>query len=208
MSACLVDERLRETLRSYDAHPTFYADRYRAADLSRYRASFLCALPDRPGRVLDGGCGPGRDSAAFHKAGVSVVGLDLSMGLLAVAQAAASVPFISADLRALPFRAGSFDGVWLCSSLVHLPADDVAAVLHGARTILKPRGVLFASVIHGTDSGWRYDQFKGRRWFKPFVEDEFATLVKHAGLSLISSNTEPGVAMGTWINVFARREIK
>jgi SAM-dependent methyltransferase len=204
MSPRLVDERLRETLRSYDAHPDFYADRYRAVDLGRYRSSFLSALPDRVGWVLDGG--PGRDSAEFHKAGVSVVGLDLSMGFLALARAYAPVPFVNADLRALPFRAGSFDGVWLCSSLVHLPAKYVAVTLREVGTILRPGGVLFASVIHGTDSGWRRDQFTGRRWFKAFAEHEFTGLIEDAGLSLIRSDTVPGVAMGSWVNVFARRE--
>jgi SAM-dependent methyltransferase len=203
----LVDEQLRESLRSYNTHPDFYAQRYRAVDMSRYRATFLHALPDPLGRVLDGGCGPGRDCADFRESGVAVVGLDLSMGLLTAARThSPGARFVNADLRALPFHDGSFDGVWLCSSLVHLPTKVTGIVLRRVWNVLRTDGILFASVIDGTDPGWRNDQFNGRRWFQPFTEADFVGLVEAAGFSLISSSAEAGVSAGRWINVFAKRE--
>jgi SAM-dependent methyltransferase len=206
MSTRLADERLKESLRSYDAHPEFYAQRYRMVDMSAYREGFLRALPDLQGRVLDGGCGPGRDCAEFSKAGVSVVGLDLSPALLAEARAyAPAACLVNGDLRALPFREASFDGVWLCSSLVHLPAESVATVLRETRRVLRPSGVVFASVMDGTEAAWRDDQLTGRRWFQPFTEAGFASLVQEAGLCLIRARSESGVAMGRWINLLANR---
>jgi SAM-dependent methyltransferase len=206
MSPRLADERLKETLRSYDAHPEFYAKRYRTVDMSAYRGAFLRALPDPHGRVLDGGCGPGRDCAEFAKAGVSVVGLDLSAGLLAEARSyAPAAEYVNGDLRSLPFREGSFDGVWLCSSLVHLPADLVATILEESYRVLRGGGVVFASVMEGTEAGWREDHMTGRRWFQPFTEESFTGLVEGAGFSVISVQAEPGVAMGRWINAFVKR---
>lgn len=206
MSDRLADEQLAETLRSYDTHPEFYAQRYRMVDMSAYRDVFLRALPDPRGRVLDGGCGPGRDCAEFSRAGFSVVGLDLSAALLTAARAyAPAARFAMGDLRALPLRDGGFAGVWMCSSLVHLPADLVATILREAYRVLRDGGVLFASVMDGTEAGWREDQFTGRRWFQPFTEQSFTGLVERAGFSVISGQAEPGVAMGRWINVFAKR---
>jgi len=203
----LTDERLKETLHSYDAHPDFYTRRYRAVDMSSYRQAFLSALPKPDGRVLDAGCGPGRDCAEFSSAGVSVVGLDLSPRLLAEARSyAPNTSFVNADIRAMPFHARTFDGVWMCSSLVHLPPESTAEVLREVRRVLRSDGVLFASVMEGTEAGWREDGLGGRRWFEPFTEDLFTALVKESGLALVSSRSESGVAMGRWVNVLARRE--
>src|SRR6266851_6268658 len=157
MSSSEVEERLQETLRSYNRHPTFYAERYLTADLSVYRNEFLGALPSANGRALDGGCGPGRDCREFHEAGLSVVGIDRSIELLKVAQPRAPVPLIAGDLLRLPFRPRSFDGVWLCSSLVHMPSAYVAKILASVYELLRRRGIVFASIMYGSDSGWQPD---------------------------------------------------
>src|SRR5215467_12158122 len=146
MKLSVAEVRFRETLRSYNRHPDFYAERYCTADLSVYRAAFAGALPDPKGRILDGGCGPGRDCWKFHEAGLSVIGLDRSMELLRIAQSRAPVPLVAGDLQDLPFRPDTFDGIWLCSSLVHLPAAEVAGILNQVSTLLRRGGAMFASV--------------------------------------------------------------
>jgi len=207
MSLSQTEERLRETLCSYNRNPEFYAERYCAADLGSYRTAFINALPDPKGRVLDAGCGPGRDCSRFHDVGISVIGLDYSIELLRIARARAPVPLVGGDLRALPFLPNTFDGVWLCSSLVHLPAEYVTTILHQVRGLLRLGGVMFASVMHGNGPEWRPDPFGGRRWFVPFTESEFLELIKEANLAVTDVSVEPGVISGTWINVTTRHEL-
>ncbi len=95
---------------------------------------------------------------------------------------------------------------WLCSSLVHLPSTFIEEILLCVRKLLRREGVVFASIINGSHSGWQPDPFGGRRWFAQLREEEALELVSRVGLALIKSSIEPGVLSGTWINLLARRE--
>ncbi|HEY6315768.1 MAG TPA: class I SAM-dependent methyltransferase [Streptosporangiaceae bacterium] len=197
------DRMLRETICSYNAHPDFYVRRYCHAGLERYRRIFMAALPDASARILDGGCGPGRDCLAFHQSGLTVVGLDLAFNLLLTARKIAPVPLINADLRVLPFRNESFEGVWLCASLVHLLPPSVNAALREASRVLGCGGILFASVRKGAP-GWRQDGLGGRRWFAGFDEEGFISALRDSGLELFSEHGGSASSDG-WINVLARK---
>lgn len=62
----------------------------------------------RPGRILDLACGGGRHAAVLGRRGHAVVGVDLSLVLLAQG---ARLPRVAGDMRNLPFAAGSFGAV-------------------------------------------------------------------------------------------------
>jgi SAM-dependent methyltransferase len=82
---------------------------------------WLKLLPERA-VLLDLGCGAGQDSHHLATRGHHVIGLDRTMPLLQFANGQfSSVPLILADIRALPIRTDSLDGVWAAASLIHLP---------------------------------------------------------------------------------------
>jgi SAM-dependent methyltransferase len=62
----------------------------------------------RPRAILDLACGAGRHTHALRQRGYWALGTDLSVTLLARRR---ELPRIAADMRLLPFRAGSFDWV-------------------------------------------------------------------------------------------------
>jgi ubiquinone/menaquinone biosynthesis C-methylase UbiE len=136
-----------------------------------------------------------------------VIGLDRTWPLLLFArQRAPAVPFLLADMRALPIRAGSLDGVWAAASLVHLPKSAAIAVLVQLRHCLRSGGVLAGTVTHGARSrimkrGWMPGRYFAR-WTKP----EFLRALGRAGWDVLDlrvvSNRE---RRGRWINVIARR---
>ena len=75
--------------------------------------------------------------------GCRVFGLDLEYPVCAQARSRVpAVHVVQADIRALPFRAGSFDAVLDLSTLDHLPDDGVARAVDGYRRVLRDRGVL------------------------------------------------------------------
>jgi SAM-dependent methyltransferase len=119
--------------------------------------SFLIdALELQPGmRLLDVGCGPGRHAHALARAGIEVVGVDISQRFVELATAGAppGATFLRADARALTFDA-EFDAVIsLCQGAFGLtggpgaPLDGDGAVLAGMARALRPNGVLAVSAF-------------------------------------------------------------
>jgi SAM-dependent methyltransferase len=84
---------------------------------------FLALASPGP-RVLDVGCGAGRDLAWLTQQGAVVVGADRSSGMLAQARRFPAGGVVQADMRMLPFRDAVFGGVWCSASLLHLPKLD------------------------------------------------------------------------------------
>jgi len=92
------------------------------------------------GRVLDVGCGTGRNLPLFDM-GVRVVGLDPTRdALLAARRRAPAVPLVQGDAQALPFRTGAFDTV--VSGLVFCSVPDPARGLAEVKRVLRSGGTL------------------------------------------------------------------
>jgi SAM-dependent methyltransferase len=89
-------------------------------------------------RLLDVGCGPGRHCHALARAGVDVVGLDISSAFL---RAAGPGSWVRADARLLPFRPGSFDAaISLCQGGFGLLGGDDDAIVLGQMAASVKRG--------------------------------------------------------------------
>lgn len=119
---------------------------YQTADMRRRRALARAALGAKPGeRILDVGCGPGFYVAELLEevgAGGSVVGLDSSAEMLAVAARRCAghdnVAFQEADATALPVEDGEFDAA-LSVQVLEYVADATAALAELHR-VLRPGG--------------------------------------------------------------------
>ena len=97
---------------------------------------------DRPLALLEAGMGTGAMGAMLGRYG-RLVGLDLSW--LALQRAQGKVDrLVRGDLERLPFRDGTFDGVFACDVLEHVE-DDVGA-LHELRRVCRDDGMLFVTV--------------------------------------------------------------
>lgn len=129
----------------YNAHAAEYAERWNQKPALELFRKFEARLAGRA-RVLDAGCGTGRDLALFAEAGHRAVGVDYSEGMLAEAAKLFDGPLVHADLRALPFDDGSFDGIWALASLVHLDREDAVVALRELRRVCADDGVVFVSV--------------------------------------------------------------
>jgi SAM-dependent methyltransferase len=109
-------------------------------------------------RVLDLGCGAGRDTAVLAQYLPAVIGVDAAeAGLVLASQQAIlqqrHTPLLQADARCLPFRPASFDGVY-CFGLLHefvgvRAVEDVQHVMNSVHAVLKPGGVLILAVLAG-----------------------------------------------------------
>ena len=130
------------------------------------------------GKLIDIGCGTGRDMAWFESKDVTVTGIDLSMGMLAYARENVLGSLVSMNMRNLGFCDAYFDGVWCCASLLHLPKTEAAFALQEIHRVLKPGGMLILSVQEGNSESWEDGFVPGiKRFFARYQADEMRNIL-------------------------------
>lgn len=172
------------------------------ADMSFWRDKFISLLP-HGGRVLDAGCGSGRDSKAFIQSGFSVVAFDASSELCKLAS-----KFIDQEVWQMKFQEMSFDeefdGVWACASLLHVPSEEIEDVMNRVYRALQNGGIFYASFKCGDGLTER-----AGRLFTDYNADAARKLFEQSGFDIIEcENTDdvrPGREGEKWVNVLARK---
>ena len=180
-----------ETAANYDAEADVLGPRYlEPSRLADVRSAFLARLA-APARIADVGCGPGRDVAAFRRAGHDARGFDRSRRFVEMANAAGNGPVSFADMRRLPLAGGSMDAVWCAGALVHLPRTEAATVLSEFRRVTKAGGLLCLVVKEGTGEYWRPGPGGTRSFVTTFARDELDRLLDRAGFDVVSRGVKP-----------------
>jgi SAM-dependent methyltransferase len=154
---------------------------------------FAAACP--PGPVLEIGCGPAAHIGRYvADLGRAVIGLDLSERSLRVARRLnPTLPFLAADMRALPVRSDTSAGVLAFYSMIYEAVDGVRAALAEFRRVLRRGGALLIAV-HAGEGVQRFSDYKGipvditLHYRRP---DAFAVLVRQAGFTLQSCEVRP-----------------
>lgn len=144
------------TIGHYDGRADAFWEGTRDHDVSQNREALLRHIEGEPPlSILDLGCGPGRDLAAFTALGHAPVGLDGSARFCEMARAHSGCEVLHQDMLALALPASAFHGVFANASLFHVPTQELPRVLRELWHALHPRGVLFASNPRGDDrEGW------------------------------------------------------
>jgi len=155
------------------------------------------------GWVADVGCGPGNDVAVLRGTGLRVIGLDLSAGQLR----AGYLPGVAqADMRALPLRPASMEGIWCIAALLHLPRPAVTAALDEFARVVRPGGVLCLTVAEGDGDGFEEvvnDDTPLRRWFTYHREEPLRELLATAGFRVAA--TRRARSHRDWLHLRAHR---
>ena len=164
----------RATLEHYDQRAQDFWQGTKDHDVSQNRDELLRHLEGRPpSRILDLGCGPGRDLKAFAGLGHIAVGLEGSQRFAAMAREYSGCEVLEQDLLTLHLPQEGFDGVFANAVLFHVPSQELPRVLQELRSALKPRGVLFSSNPHGNnEEGWnrgRYGAFLDWETWRGYV---------------------------------------
>ena len=190
----------RETLAYYERRAEAFWEGTRDHDVRQNIDALLRHIEGTPPfAVLDFGCGPGRDLAAFRALGHEAVGFEGAPAFVAMARAHSGCEVLQQDFLALSLPPASFDGVFANASLFHVPTQELPRVLGELRAALKPRGVLFASIPHGrNEEGWnrgRYGAFLDWDTWRGTVEAAgFATLEHYYRPSGLPREQQPWLA--------------
>jgi SAM-dependent methyltransferase len=155
--ATIVDQ----TLAHYNQRAADFRDATRDHDVSQNIAALLRHIRAAPPyRILDFGCGPGRDLRAFSALGHSAVGLEGAGEFVTMARAESGCEVWQQDFLRLDLPAAHFDGVYANASLFHVPGSELARVLGQLCATLKPGGVLFSSNPRGENTeGWNRGRY-------------------------------------------------
>lgn len=160
-------------------------------------------------KVLDAGCGVGRDFKSLINKGLDVTGIDLSKKMLF--RAKKNVPngkFEIMDLREITYDSSSFDGIWANASLLHVPRKEIGIVLTHFYRILKINGILFISLQEGSEEVVDPDA----RLFVRYSRDDVEELLKHHNFEIIQTllnestkNTYNVTITIKWMNFYAMK---
>ena len=146
----------RLTLEEYNRHAEGFWKGTRDHDVSQNIAALLAHIESRPPfRILDFGCGPGRDLKVFAELGHIAVGLEGAPAFAAMARAYSGCEVWQQDFLKLDLPHDYFDGVFANAALFHVPSQELPRVLLELHASLKPGGVLFCSNPRGhNEEGW------------------------------------------------------
>ena len=187
----------------YNKNAQAFVDGTQDVEFTDMQNSFLELMPEG-GFILDFGCGSGRDAKYFLEKGYKVEATDGSEEMVKVASSYAGIPvkwMLFQELDAVDL----YDGIWACSSILHLDTADLTLVMGKIRNALKPGGILYTSFKYGEFSGER-----NGRYFTDMTETSLDRLLSNVGgldvIKLwITSDVRPGREDEKWLNVLLRK---
>ncbi len=174
----------RSTVSHYQHHAEDFREGTKDHDVSQNVEALIRHLPGpSKQRILDLGCGPGRDLASFVARGHVPVGLDGAAAFVAMARDATGCEVWHQNFLALELPTERFDGVFANAVLFHVPTQELGRVLRDLRQTLVPGGVLFASNPRGPDiegqQGLRYGAYLTFETWSRFVTAAGFELIEH-----------------------------
>ncbi|MFD0368562.1 class I SAM-dependent methyltransferase [Streptomyces sp. NPDC059071] len=179
---------------AYDAVATRYAQHF--ADTLRDRPlerALLAAFAESvraggEGEVADLGCGPGHITAHLQRLGLRAFGVDASPAMIRLAQEAnPELRFTVGSMAAIDIADGALGGVLSRSSIIHIPPQDLPAVMAEFARVLAPGGHLLISCFATDDfaiptQSFDHSVMTAYRW----SPDRLAELLRNVGVSEIA----------------------
>lgn len=192
-----------KTLAYYEGNAKKYFDATAQINMTVLYRPFIVYMPPYAS-ILDAGCGSGRDTLYFIKRGYQVTAFDFSPSLARLASKLTGQQVLNLSFRDLAFE-NQFDGVWACSSLLHVPLNEMHDVLFKLSRSMKVNGVMYISFKYGTGEQCR----DGRRCVD-FDEDGFDELIQsHPELTVLrywkTSSLMSGRTNEKWLNLLVRK---
>lgn len=193
-----------KTLDYYNQNAESFVKGTVSVDFRKTQDKFVGALKGM--NVLDFGCGSGRDTKYFLEAGLDVAATDGSEELCRIAGEYTGIPVRKMLFQELADK-DCYDGIWACSSILHLPKDELRDVFFRMSDALRADGVIYTSFKYGDFEGERNGRF-----FTDFTVELFTEFMKPLEeLSIeeywITGDVRPGREEEKWLNLLLRKTV-
>ena len=191
-----------KTIDYYNKHAEEFTASTFEVDMESLYQPFLAELPEGA-RILDVGCGSGRDTLAFKDKGYQVEAIDYSAELVKKARELTNIEVRQQSFYDLAEN-NKYDGIWACASLLHCERDRLTEVLGLIFKALKPNGVCYMSFKYGNT-----DREKEGRSFTDLNEQQAHELIKQIDQALllqqwITIDKRPD-RTEKWLNILIRK---
>ncbi len=190
-----------------DATFTFYRDNAQEYVRETVDLDFIAPMRQRfvdllapNSLILDLGCGSGRDSRFFLELGHQIVAIDPVKEIAACAEQYLKQPVLVKKAEEIDEK-NTYDGIWACASLLHIPKSRIEEALTRIANALKPGGIWYMSFKQGESE----EEDQKQRFFNNYSIAAMQVLL--GGLSqlhILELSESLSMLRGerqTWINV-------
>ena len=192
---------ITDTISYYDANSSAFVESTVGASMADALGAFVAMLPPG-GNVLDWGCGSGRASKALREMGFVVTSTDGSAAMCREALRVTGT-VVRHEMFDELTDVACYDGIWACSSLLHVPPKGLPDVFRRAADALRDGGVLYCSFKQGGFAG-----IHNGRWFTNLDKATLALLLEPR-FDVVrmweSGDVRPGRSDEQWLNCLATK---
>lgn len=192
------------TIDYYNKNAETFVEATRGVSFMETQDKFLNFLSPK-GKILDFGCGSGRDTKYFMEKGYNVDATDGSEELCKIASDYTGIKvkqMLFDELDAVE----KYDGIWACSSILHLPKNELKLILQKMAAALKKDAVIYAS--------FKYGEFEGERngrYFTDFTMKLFTDYLQgienlRIEEGWITGDVRPERGEEKWLNLILRKQ--
>lgn len=195
---------MNKTIDYYNENAQSFIEGTVAVDFSDIQNRFINKLKECS-LILDFGCGSGRDTKFFLEKGFQVEAIDGSEELCKYASNYTGIKVKHMYFQQLS-EIEKYDAIWACSSILHLPYDELVEVMKKIVIALKPNGLFYTSFKYGDFEGLR-----NGRYFINMNEKSIQQLlrkIEHLDIEelWITSDVRPNRGEEKWLNLFMRKK--
>ncbi|MCG3864472.1 MULTISPECIES: class I SAM-dependent methyltransferase [unclassified Photobacterium] len=190
------------TIQYYNDNAQSFVDGTVNVDMESLYSPFVKLLPDNA-LILDAGCGSGRDTRAFLSMGFDVEAIDASEEMVRHATAYTGINVKQQTFQDIDVS-NSYDAIWACASLLHVPQEQLLIVFSRLEKALKAGGVWYFSFKYGNE-----ERVKDGRTFTDMNEEsirallsQFPTLMEESVWLTLDARPDRDEK---WLNVIVRK---
>ena len=173
--------------------------------------NFFSNLIPKYSIVLDAGCGPGHHTIYLGQIGFNMVGIDLSLAAINIAKSFSNnkTKFYCCNMLCTNFNDETYNGIWSCASIIHLPHHFLREQFKEFYRLLKPMGILALTI--GINKKKYLDKF-GRLFESIEYSEieiillEIGFLIKFLDNNITWNSTQGELGLSNWLTIYAEKK--
>lgn len=206
-----MDLNYKKAQESYDKYAKLYSENTFHKLWQFLLNQFISFIP-KNSKILDAGCGCGRDTLYFSEEGYEVIGIDIAEELLKQAKTRTKLDkFQKMDFLNLEFPEESFNGIWCHAAITVIPKDKIPTAIKEFNKILKKNGVLYMNIKkgHGQELVRKQNYENAPFLYTYLTKQEVRDLLQSNGFEILSIESielpDSDNKNIDWIEVFAKK---